>query len=577
MLNREELLKCIWHAFTALDVDHRGKVSKSHLKVLSVNLCAVMKIPFDPCELEKHFIDKEPGPLSNQGYMPYLSNYILNKVQEDNMDILELFRFCWASCYKRNLSIPHLNISHDDAFKVWCIFNLLSEHKYPLYIVTQEIEYLLKMLTDAMGGIWSDGDFAEHRLQSNFHKSFLTVWELIELVGMRFFKDKSSQTLSTAVNEVFEELILGLLKQGYMVKRCHVKGKTWTEFWFVLRPNSLEYYVSEDLMDIKGMIVIDNNCTVESLPDKDGRSCVLSIKSGATSFEISASDKMKKKEWIRAIEKCIQIQKLGLLPPQRQARDERRDQRRRRQEAEDELEERIRTLQANSESKQRKLEDLEKRVEAVFLDDERRMRFYSLDLERENMEHLEGEEQVDQKSPELEHYFHRVKELEDTYHRLQEVLEDERQTRRDQEAMTELQTRLLQEEALRRAELEQQHLQQQRALSQSQKQRQELEAQMLDKERRLQEATQQLERLERQRGRAGQDHEDVSRRLELVANKRNKNRMTTSFEGLLRLIEPGPKGPLIITNWGPASFTEGELETRKKFWQKSRNWSAGSE
>lgn len=30
---REELLKSIWHAFTALDVDHRGKVSKSQLKV----------------------------------------------------------------------------------------------------------------------------------------------------------------------------------------------------------------------------------------------------------------------------------------------------------------------------------------------------------------------------------------------------------------------------------------------------------------------------------------------------------------------------------------------------------------
>lgn len=30
---REELLKSIWHAFTALDVDQRGKVSKSQLKV----------------------------------------------------------------------------------------------------------------------------------------------------------------------------------------------------------------------------------------------------------------------------------------------------------------------------------------------------------------------------------------------------------------------------------------------------------------------------------------------------------------------------------------------------------------
>lgn len=30
---RDELLKSIWHAFTALDVDKSGKVSKSQLKV----------------------------------------------------------------------------------------------------------------------------------------------------------------------------------------------------------------------------------------------------------------------------------------------------------------------------------------------------------------------------------------------------------------------------------------------------------------------------------------------------------------------------------------------------------------
>lgn len=33
MALRDELLKAIWHAFTALDVDKSGKVSKSQLKV----------------------------------------------------------------------------------------------------------------------------------------------------------------------------------------------------------------------------------------------------------------------------------------------------------------------------------------------------------------------------------------------------------------------------------------------------------------------------------------------------------------------------------------------------------------
>ncbi|KAK7913327.1 hypothetical protein WMY93_013538 [Mugilogobius chulae] len=570
-------------------------------KVLSVNLCGVMKIPFDPCDLEKHFTDEETGPLSNQGYMPYLSNYILIKVQEENLDILELFKFCWTLCYKKNLSIRDLHISHDDAFKIWCIFNLLSENKYPLYIVTEEVEYLLKMLTDAMGGIWIEGGFAEYHLEINFQTNSLTVWELIEFVGMHFFKDKSPQTLSTAIKEVFEELILGILKQGYMVKRCH-KGKNWTEYWFLLRSNSLEYYVSEDLMEIKGVLVIGSNCTVESLPDTDGKSCVLFIKSGDISYKVSVSDKTKKKEWIRgsydfyvfgvcvfillnlwscltsAIEKCIQMQKLGLLPPQRQARDERREQRQRQQAAEEELAKKIRQLKANNESKQRELEALEKYLENIFTENERRMKIEldGHDLGRKLNEHLQVEEQVEQKSSELEHYLLRVKELEDSYLRLEEALEDERQAKKDQEAMTEQQARLLEEEALKRAELEQMHVQQQRALSQSQAHSRELEVQMQDKDRRLQEATQQLERLERQRDRADQLHQDVSRELECIANKQNKNRVTR-YEGLVRLIQPGPKGRLIITNWGAATFTEGELEMRKRCWQRSRKWSATSE
>lgn len=39
-----------------------------------------MKIPHDPVALEEHFRDDNEGPLSNQGYMPYLKRFILDKV-----------------------------------------------------------------------------------------------------------------------------------------------------------------------------------------------------------------------------------------------------------------------------------------------------------------------------------------------------------------------------------------------------------------------------------------------------------------------------------------------------------------
>lgn len=51
------------------------------------------------------------------------------------------------------------------------------------------------------------------------------------------------------------------------------------------------------------------------------------------------------------------------------------------------------------------------------------------------------EEQVAQKSSELEHHLQRVQELEDMYRRLEDALEDERQAKQDEEALRKLQAR----------------------------------------------------------------------------------------------------------------------------------------
>uniref|UniRef100_A0A3Q2ZSD8 Switch-associated protein 70 n=1 Tax=Kryptolebias marmoratus TaxID=37003 RepID=A0A3Q2ZSD8_KRYMA len=523
---REELLKAVWHAFTALDLDHRGKVSKSQLKVLSYNLCTVMKIPHDPVTFEEHFKDNNEGPLSNEGYMPYLNRYILDKV-----------------------------------------------------------EYLLRKLSEAMGMGWSEERFSDYKLNWNT-KNCLTVWGLIELVGLIYFsKGVERQTLSMGINEVFSELILDILKQGYMIKKGH-KRKNWTERWFVLRPTSLSYYICEDLTEKKGDIILDQSCCVESLVDKDGRKNLFIIKCADKSFEISASDKKKKQEWIQAIQTCIQLLRLGLLSPHREARLRRRELRQKQQVEEEDLAERMKSLQAANENKQRELEDMRLKMEEAAakatLEELRRKKTrsdlqdrYRLDLEREKMMRQQMEEQVAQKSSELEQYLQRVRELEEMYHRLEEALEDERQTKQDEEDMRKLQARLLEEEAAKRAELEQIFLQQQRALSQTEAEKEELRAERLAKERDLDAATQQLERLERERQGAVEQYQEMSRKLERAANKtKTWKDKVAQHEGLVRLIQPGHKGPPRITNWGPASFTDVELELRKKSWQESKNQGA---
>ncbi|XP_030270016.1 switch-associated protein 70 [Sparus aurata] len=582
---REELLKSIWHAFTALDVDQRGKVSKSQLKVLSHSLCTVMKIPHDPVALEEHFKDDDKGPLSDQGYMPYLNRFILDKVREE-FDVLEFNKMCWTLCYKKNICTKHLLMSDDDAFKVWCIFNFLSEEKYPLVIITEEIEYFLRKLLEAMGSGWSEEKFSDYKLQLNKKKNCLTAWELIELVGMGYFsKGLNRQTLSMGITEVFQELILDVLKQGYMMKKGH-KRKNWTERWFVLRPNSVSYYVCEDLVEKKGDIVLDRSCCVESLPDKEGKKCLFIIKCTDKSFEISASDKKKKQEWIQAVQTCIQLLRLGLLSPHRESRLRRRELRQRQQVEEEDLAVRMKQLQLANDNKQRQLEAMRRKMEEAAargaIEEQRRKKTqedlqdrYRLDLEREKMVRQQMEEQVAQKSSELEQYLQRVRELEDMYHRLEEALEDERQAKQDEEAMRKLQARLLEEEAAKRAELEQIHLQQQRALSQTEAEKQELVAERLAKERDLQAAMQQLDRLERERQGALEQYEEVSRKLERAANKtKTWKDKVAKHEGLVRLIQPGNKEPQRITNWGPASFTDAELDLRKKVWQERKNQGA---
>lgn len=46
-----------------------------------------------------------------------------------------------------------------------------------------------------------------------------------------------------------------------MMKKGH-KRKNWNERWFVLKPDSMSYYVSEDLAEWKGDIILDEYSAV---------------------------------------------------------------------------------------------------------------------------------------------------------------------------------------------------------------------------------------------------------------------------------------------------------------------------
>lgn len=83
-----------------------------------------------------------------------------------------------------------------------------------MFFVSLQIEYLLKKLAEAMGSGWHQEQFEHYKISLDANREGLSAWELIELIGSgRFSKGMDRQTVSMAINEVFNELILDVLKQ----------------------------------------------------------------------------------------------------------------------------------------------------------------------------------------------------------------------------------------------------------------------------------------------------------------------------------------------------------------------------
>ncbi|CAG07470.1 unnamed protein product, partial [Tetraodon nigroviridis] len=300
---RSELLKSIWYGFTALDLERSGKVSKSQLKVLSHNLCTVLCIPHDPVALEEHFRDDDDGPVSSQGYMPYLNKYILDKVVEGSFIKENVDELCWTLTAKKNYR-PDKNscsvVPERDAFRLWCLFNFLSEDKYPLVMVPDEVEYLLKKICMAMSVELNCVELEDFLSQDTVQQGGITVWGFLDLMNSgKITRGIDKDIISMAVEEVYREIVGDVLKEGYLWKKGQLR-RNWKERWFTLRPSYLSYYTGEDRKDCQGSIVLDENCCVEVLPDRDGKRCMFCLKTLSKTYEMSASDTKQRQEWTTA-------------------------------------------------------------------------------------------------------------------------------------------------------------------------------------------------------------------------------------------------------------------------------------
>ncbi|KAM8883785.1 differentially expressed in FDCP 6 homolog [Synchiropus picturatus] len=584
---KSELLKSIWYAFTSLDVEKCGKVSKSQLKVLSHNLYTVLNIPHDPVALEEHFQDDDDGPVSNHGYMPYLNKYILDKVKEGMFDKEKFDDLCWMMTMKKNYrGAPEgALLSERDCFKLFCLFNLLSEDHYPLVMILQEVEYLLKKISAAMSQEWDAKPLEDFLSQdASVQEEGLTVWRFLHhLEAGHLLRVSSSEAFSLALHEVFLEMYHNVLKRGYMWKKGHVR-RNWTERWFVLKPSTMAYYVSDDLRDQRGEIRLDKTCVVESIPDREGKRCLFCVKTHSKTYEMSASDQRLKVEWTQAVQTALRLQREGKPSLHQELKLKRRVQR------EHSQRERSRSARSSCSSKssrssqsedsasqepERDRQDLE--IESIIQHarelehrrreaeekERRRQREVQMELERQlkeaNMMRDSMQAEMQQKVKEAEQQKKRIQELEMTQRQLETALNMEIQARTEEErARLELQ-RLLQAEEEKKQQF--QLLQEQQRALQELSPIMEASNTCLEHPSALHYASQELQDLQESRQRSHQHLEEVQEKLRNASQ--HVRHWNVQLNRLMTPISPGERLELRLSTKQMCPKKEGALASNE--------------
>uniref|UniRef100_A0A3Q3WBJ8 PH domain-containing protein n=1 Tax=Mola mola TaxID=94237 RepID=A0A3Q3WBJ8_MOLML len=570
---RSELLKSIWYGFTALDLERSGKVSKSQLKVLSHNLCTVLCIPHDPVALEEHFRDDDDGPVSSQGYMPYLNKYILDKVVEGSFIKENVDELCWTLTAKKKYQTDKSSttvLPEKDAFRFWCLFNFLSEDKYPLVMVPDEVEYLLKKVCMAMSIEFNCVELEDFFSQDAVQQSGITVWAFLGMMNSgKIIRGIDKSIVSMAIEEVYREIVGDVLKEGYLWKKGQLR-RNWKERWFTLRPSNLSYYTGEDRKECQGNILLDGNCCVEVLPDRDGKRCMFCLKTLSKTYEMSASDTKQRQEWTTAIQTAIRLHVEGKKSLHKDLKLKRREQREQREKRRQAKEEELQRLRALQEERERKLAELEllkeaqKQAQVLLEQDEQRRRQQHEQLQRAlEIQLREAEEarvsmqaEMALKEEEAERQRKRIHELEEMQKRLEEALQQEIKARLDEEAFRLAQTGLLAEEEEKMKALMALQEEQEEYILKTQREKQELKQEMEAKSRALDEAQRQLEEVRANRHRVDQDVVAAQRKLRQAST--NVKHWNVQMNRLMRPIGPGEKRPSL-----GSSFSSFQVPTQK--------------
>ncbi|KAK7886115.1 hypothetical protein WMY93_025736 [Mugilogobius chulae] len=346
----------------------------------------------------------------------------------------------------------------------------------------------------------------------------MSVWAFLEHMDAgRLLRVTNAEAFSLALHEVFLEMYHNVLKRGYMWKKGHVR-RNWTERWFVLQPVSMAYFVSEDLKEKRGEILLDKNCLVESIPDKEGKRCLFCVKTNNKTFEMSASDQKQKVEWTQAIQTALRLQREGKASLHYELKLKRRIQR------EQSHQERRRGSRSSCSSRSSQSDDsinqdiekIEKEKDKHDLEIDTSLSM-PMKLERQLKEaeilrdNLQAE--MEEKEKEAQQQKKKILELELTQQQLEAALNMEIQARLEEERARQELERLLQEEEEKRKQFDLLQEQQRAIKSLSPIQEHTDDGYELDAPSVLHFASKELQDLQESRQRSHQHLEEVQEKL----------------------------------------------------------------
>jgi hypothetical protein len=233
------------------------------------------------------------------------------KEPDKKIDVDKVQRICW----KYYLNEKKAVVTKEDWLSPECTYRLfLLYNKLLLRDDTTDLEvgqvnaFLMKMVNISEYS-WSSR--LEYKAEGS---EFVNFPEFVTVVT-EYFSDLHLNTDFTCelIFELFELMVLGILKKGLLVKRGHVR-KNWNRRYFVLQLTTLTYYEDKGLSKPKGGMMMNRNTKLVNVRNADSpknpRMFRVTCGVSGKEFEICADDERTKQSWMLAIQKALALTKI---------------------------------------------------------------------------------------------------------------------------------------------------------------------------------------------------------------------------------------------------------------------------